>query len=130
MENKIFVRERRKVDKGEKKPRFRIVGVSGSGVKVYVKHARKKELEQISSETGAKIVYLDAGQEKATAEKNSSGSVSISAALSPLVRRSFQRFALECIPGRFASAFCAGMVEKKDHARQIISVVFVSNRAP
>ncbi len=64
MENKIFVRERRKVDKGEKKPRFRIVGVSGSGVKVYVKHARKKELEQISSETGAKIVYLDAGQGK------------------------------------------------------------------
>ena len=64
MENKIFVRERRKIDKGEKKPRFRIVGVSGSEVKVYVKHARKKELEHISSETGAQIVYLDPGKGK------------------------------------------------------------------
>jgi hypothetical protein len=62
MTNKIFVRERRKVEKGEKKPRFRIVGVSGSEVKIYVKHARKKELEQISTETGAEIVYLDAGK--------------------------------------------------------------------
>ena len=62
MANKIFVRERRKVEKGEKKPRFRIVGVSGSDVKIYVKHARKKELDQISAETGAEIVYLDAGQ--------------------------------------------------------------------
>jgi hypothetical protein len=58
---KIFVRERRKVEKGEKKPRFRIVGVSGSDVKVYVKHIRKKELDQISNESGADIVYLDAG---------------------------------------------------------------------
>jgi hypothetical protein len=62
MATKIFVRERRKVEKGEKKPRFRIVGVSGSDVKIYVKHIRKKELDQISSESGAEIVYLEAGQ--------------------------------------------------------------------
>ena len=62
MATKIFVRERRKVKKGEKKPRFRTVGVSGPDIKVYVKHFRKKELDQISRETGAEIVYLDAGK--------------------------------------------------------------------
>jgi hypothetical protein len=61
MATKIFVRERRKVEKGEKKPRFRVVGVSGSGIKIYVKHIRKKELDQISSESGAEVVYLEAG---------------------------------------------------------------------
>jgi hypothetical protein len=62
MATKIFVRERRKVEKGEKKPRFRVVGVSGSDVKIYVKHVRKKELDQISQESGAEIIYLEAGQ--------------------------------------------------------------------
>lgn len=69
MATKIFVRERRKVEKGEKKPRFRVVGVSGSDVKIYVEHIRKKELDQISSETGAEIVYLKAGK----GQKNSGG---------------------------------------------------------
>jgi hypothetical protein len=64
MTTKIFVRERRKVEKGEKKPRFRVVGVSGSDVKVYVRHIRKKELDQISNESGAAVVYLDAGTGK------------------------------------------------------------------
>ncbi|MGB8717753.1 MAG: hypothetical protein WCD46_00495 [Desulfobacterales bacterium] len=58
----IFVRERRKIEKGEKKPRFRVVGVSGGGVKLYVQHIRKKELDQISAATGAQVVYLEAGQ--------------------------------------------------------------------
>jgi hypothetical protein len=62
MATKIFIRERRKVQKGEKKPRFRVVGVSGSDVKIYVKHVRKKELDQISKESGAEIIYLDAGK--------------------------------------------------------------------
>ncbi len=58
MSAKIFVRERRKIEEGEKKPRFRIVGVSDGDVKIYVKHMRKKELDQIASETGANIIYL------------------------------------------------------------------------
>jgi hypothetical protein len=58
----IFVRERRKVEKGEKKPRFRVVGVSGSDVKIYVRHMRKKELEQICAKTGAEAVFLKAGK--------------------------------------------------------------------
>jgi hypothetical protein len=62
MASKIFVRERRKVEKGEKKPRFRVVGVSGGDVKLYVKHIRKKELDHICRESGAAVVYLDAGQ--------------------------------------------------------------------
>jgi hypothetical protein len=62
MTTKIFVRERNKVETGEKKPRFRIVGVSGKDLKIYVYHIRKKELEQLSRETGAEIVYLEAGK--------------------------------------------------------------------
>jgi hypothetical protein len=58
----IFVRKRRKIEKGEKKPRFRVVGVSGGDIKLYVEHIRKKELDQISAATGAQVVYLEAGQ--------------------------------------------------------------------
>jgi hypothetical protein len=62
MAMKIFVRERRKVEKGEKKPRFRVVGVSGGELRIYADHFRKKELEQIAQETGAAIIWLDAGK--------------------------------------------------------------------
>ena len=55
--SKIFVRERRKMDKGEKKPRYRIVGASGD-IKLYSKHIRKVELETIANETGAQVIYL------------------------------------------------------------------------
>jgi hypothetical protein len=62
MATKIFVRERRKVETGEKKPRFRVVGVSGGDLKIYAEHFRKKELEQMAQEAGAAIVWLDAGK--------------------------------------------------------------------
>jgi hypothetical protein len=64
MSNIIFIRERRKVEKGEKKPRFRVVGVHGSDLKLKVKHIRKKELDQIKDATGSEVVMLDAGQGK------------------------------------------------------------------
>ncbi len=60
----IFVRQRRKVEDGEKKPRFRVVGVSEAKIKFFSKHLRKVELEQIAGETGVKIVYLDSGKGK------------------------------------------------------------------
>ena len=60
MATKIFVRERRKVEKGEKKPRFRVVGVSGGDLQILAEHFRKKELEQIAEETGAGIVWMEA----------------------------------------------------------------------
>jgi hypothetical protein len=56
--SKIFVRERRKIEEGEKKPRYRVVGVSGGDIKLYVKHVRKNELKQIAGDTGAEGVYL------------------------------------------------------------------------
>lgn len=58
MTTKIFVRERRKVEQGEKKPRFRIVGVSGGDLRLYASHCRKQELDQIAQATGAEIVEL------------------------------------------------------------------------
>jgi hypothetical protein len=64
MATKIFVRERRRVEAGEKKPRFRVVGVSGGDVKIYAQHIRKQELENIKAQTGAEIVFLEAGKGK------------------------------------------------------------------
>ena len=64
MTDKIFVRERRKVQKGEKKPRYRVLGLSGGDLKLYVRHIRKKELEQLSEATGAVVVYLKAGKDE------------------------------------------------------------------
>lgn len=55
---KIFVRERRKVEKGEKKARFRVVGLSSKDIKIFAKHIRKNELELIAKEANAEIVYL------------------------------------------------------------------------
>ncbi len=60
----IFVRERRKVEKGEKKPRFRIVGVHGTDLKIYVEHIRKRELDQLAEATGARVVILQGGKQE------------------------------------------------------------------
>ncbi len=56
--SKIFVRERRKIEEGEKKPRLRIVGVTGNDIKLYAKHVRKIELDIIVKESGAQVIYL------------------------------------------------------------------------
>ncbi len=53
----IFVRERRKVEKGEKRPRFRVVGTSGD-IRISAEHMRKCELDEIAKVSGASIVYL------------------------------------------------------------------------
>lgn len=58
MASKIFVRERRKVEEGEKKPRYRVLGVSGTDLKIYVEHIRKQELEQLAKSVGAEVVYI------------------------------------------------------------------------
>ena len=59
MEGKIFCRERRKVEKGEKKPRFTIAAVSGIKMHVIAEHFKKNELETIAQETGAQLIFLD-----------------------------------------------------------------------
>ena len=58
--DKIFVRERRKVEEGEKKPRFRVVAVTGN-LKFFADHIRKMEVEAIAREAGAEVVYLPKG---------------------------------------------------------------------
>ncbi|WP_027184288.1 hypothetical protein [Desulfovibrio inopinatus] len=65
----IFVRERRKIEQGEKKPRFRIVGVSGADVKLYSKHIRRQELKVIAETVGAEVVYLPTGGDGAMGDK-------------------------------------------------------------
>ena len=56
---KIFVRERLKVGKGVKQPRFRVVAVTGTELHVSATHLRKTELEQIAGDVGADVVYLE-----------------------------------------------------------------------
>jgi hypothetical protein len=58
MAGKIFYRERRKIGKEEKKPRFKIVAVAGVDLGIYAEHLRKQELEQIAQSIGAELVLL------------------------------------------------------------------------
>ena len=58
MPGMIFYRERLKVGKEEKKPRFIVVAITGIDMKIYGPHLRKKELEQIASAVGAELVFL------------------------------------------------------------------------
>ncbi len=56
---KIYVRERIKVGKGVKQPRYKVVAVTGGDLQVLAGHLRKTELEQIAGDVGAEIVYLE-----------------------------------------------------------------------
>ena len=58
MPGKIFYRERVKVGKGEKKPRFRMVAAADLNIKIYVEHIRRSELEQIAKSVGAELILL------------------------------------------------------------------------
>jgi hypothetical protein len=64
MAGKIFYRERRKVQEGEKKPRFKLVAVAGAEVTFYGDHLRKKELAQIAEAIGAELVLLAYGSKE------------------------------------------------------------------
>ena len=69
MAGKIYYRERVKVGEGEKKPRFRLVAVADINLKVYGKHLRKRELEQIAKDLGAELILLPGGEGKHKAEE-------------------------------------------------------------
>ncbi len=58
MAGKIFYREREKADEGKKQPRFKLVAVADVNLKIYGKHLRKSELEQIAGAVGAELVML------------------------------------------------------------------------
>ena len=65
---KIFIRERRKVIQGEKKPRYSVVGIAGTDLKIHAKHIRKKEIDQIAAAIGAEVICLEPGKEEADVE--------------------------------------------------------------
>jgi len=66
MPGKIFYRERRKVQEGEKKPRFRVVAVAGVEVDFFAQHLRQSELKAIAKEVGAELVALEGGSGEGT----------------------------------------------------------------
>jgi len=70
----IFVRERRKIEAGEKKPRYRVVGVHDLNLKIYVDHIRKRELDQLAEATGANLVFLKGGKEEKEKDKQAAQS--------------------------------------------------------
>ncbi len=69
MAGQIFYRERGRIGKGEKRPRFLLVAIAGLDMKVYGKHLRKSELEQIAKAAGAKLVLLKGGEGKRKGEE-------------------------------------------------------------
>ena len=63
---KIFIRERRRVGRGEGKPRLVVTATEGLDLKLYTIHLRKTELDALAEEVGAEIVYLPRGEEGET----------------------------------------------------------------
>jgi hypothetical protein len=61
--SKLFVRERINVGRGAGLPRFAVVAVEGTDLKVYHSHIRRAELEKIATDIGAEIVYLPRGEQ-------------------------------------------------------------------
>lgn len=66
MPGKIFYRERRKVQEGEKKPRFRVVAVSGVEVDFLAQHLKQSDLKTIAENVGAELVALEGGSGEGT----------------------------------------------------------------
>lgn len=62
MAAKIFYRERQKIGKKEKKPRFKLVAIAGIDMKIYANHLRKKDLEDIAKAVGAELILLKGGK--------------------------------------------------------------------
>jgi hypothetical protein len=69
MPGKIFYRERRKVEEGEKKPRFNLVAVADVNLKIHVKHLRREELRQIADAVGAELIELEVEEKGHKMEK-------------------------------------------------------------
>ena len=63
--SKLFVRERRHASRGTGRPRFAIVAVQGTDLKVFSSRVRRAELETLAAEIGAEIVYLPRGEQDA-----------------------------------------------------------------
>ena len=66
MAGKIFYRERRKVQDGERKPRYRVIAVSDINLKVYTDHLRMSELEHVAEASGADLILARRGPKSGT----------------------------------------------------------------
>jgi len=71
--SKIFVRERQHVGQGAGRPRFAVVAVEGTDLKVYIPHIRKIELEKLAEAVGAEVVYLPRGEKAGEQEQPEGG---------------------------------------------------------
>lgn len=58
---KIFLRERNRANEETGRPRFAVVGVQGTDLKIFKSKVRRKEIEQIAEGIGAELVYLERG---------------------------------------------------------------------
>ena len=56
---KIFVRERNRAADGTGRPRYAVIGVSGTDLKIFKPRVRRKEIEQIAESVGAELVILE-----------------------------------------------------------------------
>ena len=56
---RIFVRERNRAGEGTGRPRFAVIGVEGTDLKIFKPKVRRKEIEQIAESVGAELVYLE-----------------------------------------------------------------------
>lgn len=59
---KIFVRKRRHVGQGAGRPRFTVVAVHETELRLYKTFLRRAELQEIAQETGAEIIHLPHGE--------------------------------------------------------------------
>ena len=66
--SRIFVRERTRVGKGDKKPRFVLVAAEGVDLDIFTMHVRKSELDALAAAIGAEVVFLPRGEKKVQAE--------------------------------------------------------------
>ena len=67
--SKIFVRERRHAGRGAGRPRFAIVAVQGTDLKVFRSRVRRAELEAIAAEIDAQVITLPRGEQKEPPEE-------------------------------------------------------------
>jgi hypothetical protein len=64
MPGHIFYRERVKETEGRKQPRYKMIAVAGVDLRVFGKHLRRSELDQIAEKIGAELVLLSHGDKK------------------------------------------------------------------
>ncbi len=70
---KIFVRERNKIEPGDKQPRYAVVGVQGTDMNFFQFHMRKGELDVIAQSIGAELVTLPRGSDDHVGEAGAGG---------------------------------------------------------